>query len=53
MALTRAAKQTILDRAQRDTKFRLEFLKELTRQAIKHDPDLMEKVMEKLDAKKK
>jgi hypothetical protein len=51
--MTKTARQTILDRVHRDPKFRLEFLKELTRQAVKADPDLMEKVMKVLDDKKK
>ena len=51
--MTKAARQTILDRAHHDPKFRLEFLKELTRQAIKADPDLMEKVMQTLEDSKK
>ena len=41
--------QDILDRAHADPKFRLNLLKELMRLAIKADPDLLEKAMNKLE----
>lgn len=52
MTLTRGYRKEIIERAHRDPVFRMELLKELLREAIKNDPDLLEKTVEKLDAKK-
>ena len=52
MSLTKTRQKEIISRAHRDPEFRLALLKELFREAIKNDPNLLEKTVEKLDAKK-
>ena len=51
MALTRSARQTIIERAHKDHTFCKALLKELLRLAIAEDPDLLEKAMKKIDKK--
>ena len=51
MALTRSARQMIIERAHKDHTFCKALLKELLRLAIAEDPDLLEKAMKKIDKK--
>ena len=51
MALTREARQTIMERAHNDPKFRTELMKELIRLAIKANPDLLDEALLKLEQK--
>ena len=49
MALTRSARQTVIERAHRDHEFCKALLKELLRVAVAEDPDLLEKAMKRVD----
>lgn len=53
MALTRGFWKTIVDRAKKDPEFRLELLKEIMREAVKENPDIIDNAITKVDAKKK
>jgi hypothetical protein len=53
MALTRDFKATVLARARRDPEFRLELLKEIIREAVKENPDIVDNAVKKLDKKLK
>jgi hypothetical protein len=43
--------QAIVERARRDPKFRLELLKELIRMAVRADPELLDRALEKIESK--
>lgn len=51
MALSREFRQTVIERAHRDPKFCKELLKELVREAVKNDPDVLEKALNKIKQK--
>lgn len=53
MALTRDFKETVIARARRDPEFRLELLKEIIREAVKHNPEIIDNAVKKLDKKLK
>ena len=53
MALTRDFKVTVIARAKRDPEFRLELLKEIIREAVKENPDIVDKAVKKVDTKSK
>ena len=53
MALTRSARQTIIERAHKDQAFCKALLKELLRLAIAEDPDLLEKAVARVEKKSK
>jgi hypothetical protein len=46
--MTREERQVIMERAHVEPKFRVELMKELLRIAIKADPDLLDKALQKL-----
>ena len=50
---TRDFKETVIARARRDPEFRLELLKEIIREAVKHNPEIIDNAVKKLDKKLK
>jgi hypothetical protein len=51
MALTRSARQTIIERAHKDPVFCKALLKELLRLAVASDPELLEKAVARVEKK--
>jgi hypothetical protein len=52
VALTREFRATVIARAKRDPEFRLELLKEIVREAVKYNPEIIDNAVKKVDAKK-
>jgi hypothetical protein len=53
MALTREFRATVIARAHADPVFRMELLKEIIREAVKDNPDIIDKAVNKVDSKRK
>jgi len=53
MTLTREFRQTVIARARRDPEFRMELLKEIIREAVKEQPEIIDNAVKKIDKKLK